>query len=188
TIGSASTRPSAAMISTRSTPSGSMRDRMPSRASSTVNMRLTLLHAQGPGSESECPGDLCRHGDLNCEQMVRTIVKRARRSPGVLRLRPRSRAREELVTGVRKVEDGLEVAEEPAVAQHEEREKAGGDRQVAKTQRQPRARRDGRKDQEDALEEDTDEAENRDHHERGVSLGRPARESLQQVDERDHPA
>src|SRR2546426_3698992 len=133
-MGSASTRPSAASTSTRSTESGSTRERICSSASSTVS--TSLLYYTPPRSSSAWG----------------------------------------LVAGVREIQDGLEVAEEPASAQHEQREEPRGDREVAQPERQPGRGRDRRKHDEHPLEEDRDKPEDRDHEEGGVALGRPTGE------------
>src|SRR5437667_6538761 len=93
-----------------------------------------------------------------------------------------------LVTGVREVDDGLELAEEPAPAEHEKPEEPGRDREVAGAEREPSARGHRREDDEDTLEEDRHETEHGDHDQRSVPLGRPAGEALEQVRQRDQPA
>src|SRR5438132_6179175 len=146
-----------------------MRERICSRASSTVSIRR---YSTPRCSTLEGP----RSGvvEQGCAPLPRAL--RAPNGAG------------ELVTGVRQVDDGLELAEEPAPGEHEEREEPGRDREVAGAEREPSARGHRREDDEDTLEEDRNETEHGDHDQRRVPLGRPAGEALEQIRERDQPA
>src|SRR5437879_6150710 len=146
-----------------------MRERICSSASSTVSIRR---YSTPRCSTLEGP----RSGvvEQGCAPLARAL--RAPNGAG------------ELVTGVRQVDDGLELAEEPAPGEHEEREEPGRDREVAGTEREPSTHGHRREDDEDTLEEDRHETEHGDHDQRRVPLGRPAGEALEQVRERDQPA
>src|SRR6266446_56161 len=209
-MGSASTRPSAASTSTRSTESGSTRDRISLSASSTVSTRLLYYTPpRSAGGRDGCaPRDhasryrarlnwvVLAQATLTTRFAGGTPVPAPQPTAAMLLAVPKSTSRLRavvqcvagLVAGVREIQDGLEAAEEPASAQHEQREEPGGDREVAQPERQPGRGRDRRKHDEHPLEEDRDKPEDRDHEERGVSLGGPTGEPFDEVRERDQPA
>src|SRR2546422_5498987 len=93
-----------------------MRERICSSASSTVSIRR---YSTPRCSTLEGP----RSGvvEQGCAPLARAL--RAPNGAG------------ELVTGVRQVDDGLELAEEPAPGEDEEREEPGRDREVAGAER-----------------------------------------------------
>src|SRR5438128_744830 len=176
------------MMSTRSTDSGPTRDKIPSSAPSTVSTPLLYYTRRPPGGGPGSPPRPARdHPERSNSPLVVQVTVPTQVAGGTP-ARPSVPGDVELVAGVRKVEDGLELSEEPAAAQHEQREEAGGDREIAQREREPGGRRDRGKHHEYSLEEDPHQAEDRNDDERSVPLGRPAGEALEQVRERDDPA
>src|SRR5216683_541703 len=82
----------------------------------------------------------------------------------------------------------LVLRDEPAAAEREEGEEAGRDQDLLDPQREADVPVERREDHQHVLDEDRDPAEEEDDREDLVARGGPARESLEQVRERDQPS
>src|SRR5580704_10650062 len=85
------------------------------------------------------------------------------------------------------VQDGLVADQEPVPAQHEEGEEAERDQDLDGADRHRAVAQERGEDEQHPLEEDRDPAEEQDHLEDLVALGRPSGQALEQVGERDEP-
>src|SRR5690349_13706584 len=89
---------------------------------------------------------------------------------------------------MRQIEHGPDALHVHPPAEQEQREEAERHEQIAYGERQAALRGYRRKHQEHTLQEDRDQAHERDDDERSVTLGRPPRQALEQIHERDEPA